>query len=40
MANKKKMIPKASMPKGYGIDNKLMSELKKQKGKCSFISSI
>ena len=40
MTNKKKMSPKALTPKGYEIDNKLMSGMKKEKGKCSFISSI
>ena len=28
MANKKKTIPQALLPKGYEIDNKLMSEMK------------
>ena len=30
MANKKKANPKALMPKGYEIDNKLMDEIKKR----------
>ena len=38
MANKKKIIPQALMPKGYEIDSKLMSEMNKKKA--SVASSI
>ena len=30
MANKKKTIPQALLPKGYEIDNKFMYEMKKK----------
>ena len=38
MANKKKANPKALMPKGYEIDNKLMEEMKKKRA--NIVSSV
>ena len=38
MANKKKTIPQPLIPKGYETDNKLMSEMKKEKA--SVASSV
>ena len=38
MANKKKANPKALMPKGYEIDNKLMDEMKKKRA--NIVSSV
>ena len=38
MTNKKKANPKALMPKGYEIDNKLMDEMKKKRA--NIVSSV
>ena len=38
MAYNKKATPKALMPKGYEIDNKLMDEMKKKRA--SIVSSV